>query len=139
MKTLIIYYSFSGKTRAISEELAKNESFDIAEIKDAKRFGKLKAYTAGIVASIKGKPWPIQPLTAAWPDYDKLILLSPVWANNPPPAVNALLGQLPTGKTIAVKMVSASGASKCKERIEAAIADKGCTLESFEDIKAPGK
>ena len=30
MKTLVIYYSFSGKTRAISQELAVKESYDIA-------------------------------------------------------------------------------------------------------------
>ena len=139
MKTLVIYYSFSGRTRVISEELAANNSYDIIEIKDAKRVGKLKAFTAGIFASIKGKPWPIQPLEIEWADFDKLILLAPIWAGNPAPAFNALLEQLPAGKTIAVKMVSASGESSCKERLEAVIPEKGCTLESFEDIGVPRK
>ena len=136
MKTLILYYSYTGNTRAIAEELAKNESADIVEIKDVKRPGKIKAYTAGILASIRGKAWKIQPLSVNMTDYDRLILLSPVWASNPPPAVNALLELLPADKTVSVKMISQSGKSECKERLESILTNKGCTLESLEDISA---
>ena len=136
MKTIVVFYSYSGKTKAIASELAKNESADIAEIKDVKRPGKLKAYTAGIFASIKGKKWPILPIDADFASYDRLILLAPVWASNPPPAFNSMLELLPEGKTVAVKMISMSQKSDCRERLEAAIRAKGGTLESFEDIKA---
>ena len=135
MKTLIVFYSFSGRTRTIAQELAAKEAFDVTEIKPVKNPGKLKAYTAGIFASIKGKPWPILPVDAELAGYDRLVLFAPVWAGNPPPAFNAFLEQLPSGKSIAVKMVSASGESACKERLEAAITEKGCTLESFTDIQ----
>lgn len=137
MKTLVIFYSFSGNIRAISQELAEKESFGIAEIKDAKGFGKLKAYTLGCFASIRGKPWPVQPLGIVFSEYGRLVLLAPVWASNPPPAVNAFFELLPPGKDVAVKMVSASGRSGCRARIESAIESKGCALESFEDIQAP--
>ena len=136
MKPLIIFYSYSGKTRVIAEKLAAAESAGIAEIKDVKRPGKLKAYTAGIFASIKGKAWPIRPLGVNFAEYDRLILLAPVWADNPPPPFNATLEQLPEGKTVTVKMVSASGRSNCKERLETVIKAKGCVWEGFEDIKA---
>ncbi|MCL2068919.1 MAG: hypothetical protein FWH00_03380 [Oscillospiraceae bacterium] len=136
MKTLILYYSYSGKTRAIAEKLAAQESEDIAEIKDVKRPGKLKAYVGGIFAAGRGKAWPIQQLTVDLAAYDRLILLAPIWANNPAPQFNAVLDLLPQGKTVVVKMVSMSGKSDCKERLESAIKAKGCTLESFEDIKA---
>jgi len=135
MKTLIIFYSYSGNTKAIAEQLATAESADIAEIKDLKRLGKLKAYTAGIFASIRGKAWKIQPLSSDVSKYDRLILLAPVWADNPPPAFNAFLELLPESKTISIKMVSMSGKSNCKERIERVIIAKGSVLESFEDIR----
>jgi len=139
MKTLILFYSFSGRTKAIAQEMAEKEALDIVEIKDVKSFGKLKAYSAGIISSIKARAWPIQPLEIALSDYDRLILLAPVWADNPPPAFNAFLEQLPSGKAIAVKMVSASGKSDCRERLESVVTSKGCSFESFEDIKVPKK
>ena len=135
MKKLVIFYSYSGKTKTIAEELAAKESADIAEIKDTKHPGKLKAYTAGIIAAGRGKPWPIQPLAVDFSKYERLTLLAPIWANNPPPAFNAMLEQLPEEKTVAVKMVSMSGKSNCTKRLEAVIKSKGSIMESFEDIK----
>jgi flavodoxin len=136
MKTLVVFYSYSGKTKEIAQALATEESAAIAEIKDVKHPGKLKAYIGGIVAAMRGKSWPIRQLEENPADYDRLILLAPVWAGNPPPPFYAFMEQLPSGKTIAVKMVSMSGKSDCKERLEAAIKEKSGTLESFEDIKA---
>ena len=135
MKTVIIYYSYSGNTRGIAQELAAKESAEIVEIKDVKRPGKLKAYSAGIIASIKGKAWPILPLGVDLAGFDKFILLAPVWANNPPPAFNAILELLPEGKDVSFKLVSASGKSNCTERLEAAVKAKGCNFSSFEDVK----
>ena len=136
MKTLVIFYSYSGHTKAIAERLTANESADTAEIVDTVRPGKVKAYLSGCFAALRCKSWPIRPLGADPAAYDRLILLSPIWAGNPPPAVNALLGTLPRGKPMEVKMVSGSGKSNCKERLEAIIKSKGSTLKSFEDIKA---
>ena len=134
MKTLVVYYSYSGHTKAIATELAARESADIAEIKDVKRPSGMKIWTAGIVASIRGKSWPIQPLGVDCAQYERLILLAPVWADNPPPAFNAFMAQLPEGKTVAVKMVSRSGKSNCVKRLEAEIKSKGGVLESFADL-----
>ena len=135
MKTLVLYYSYTGHTKKIAENLAVNENAEIVELKSVERPGKLKVYTLGCFAAIKGKSWPIQPLTIDLAAYDRLILLIPVWASNPPPYVNALWAQLPEGKNIAVKMISASGESHCRKRIEAHLAARGCVLDGYEDIK----
>jgi len=135
LKTLVIFYSYSGHTKAIAADLAYDEGASFVEIKDKRRPGKLKAYVAGCFAAMRGKAWPIQPLDVAMADYDRLIMLAPIWAGNPAPAFNAVLELLPAGKSVAIKMVSASGESACKERLEAAVKSKNCTLESFEDIK----
>ena len=136
MKTLVLYYSYTGHTKKIAEELATKESHDIAEIKDIYRPGKFKAYVSGCFAAMRGKAWPIQSLEVSLASYDHIILLSPVWAGNPPPAVHAVLQQIPTGKTISVKMISGGGESKCKQLIKNIIEVKNGTLENFEDIKA---
>ena len=49
MNTLVSFYSYSEKTKAIGVELAAKESAVLSEIKDVKRPGKLKAYTVGII------------------------------------------------------------------------------------------
>ena len=136
MKTLVIYYSYTGHTKKFSEELAVKENADLAEIKSVKRPGKLKAYTAGCFAAFGDRSWPIRPIDTDMSAYERLILLIPVWAGNPPPFVNAALAQLPEGKTIAVKMVSASGESICRKKLEEKIRAKNGVLESYEDIKA---
>jgi multimeric flavodoxin WrbA len=136
MKTLIVFYSFTGHTKAIAERIAGELAADIAEIKDIAKPGVAKAYIAGCFAAIRGKAWPIQALNKDPGLYEHLILLSPVWAGNTPPAVNAWLEQLPQSKSVAVKMISARGNSNCRERLERAVAAKSCMWESFEDIKA---
>jgi len=135
MKTLVIFYSYTGHAKARAQSLAAKEAADIAEIRDVRRPGSFKAYTLGCFASIRGKRWPIEPVSADMSAYDRLILFSPVWAGNPPPAVNALLEKLPGGKAVSVKMVSGSGKSGCKDRIEAVLKSKGCSLEGYEDFK----
>jgi len=135
MKTLILYYSYTGHAKRIAERIAEKEHATLSEIKSVRRPVKLTAYTLGCFAALRGKAWPIQPLDTDMAAYDRLILLSPVWAGNPPPFVNSVLAQLPKGKTVAVKMVSASGESSCKKNIEAKITARGSTLESYEDIK----
>ena len=135
MKTLVIYYSYTGHTKALATVLVAVESADVAEIKDVVRPGTFKAYAAGCFAAIRGKTWPIQPLDVDWEAYDRLILMSPVWASSVPPEVNSLLTRLPEGKSVYVKMVSKSGHSECKSRLETIIKAKSGTLDGFEDIK----
>jgi flavodoxin len=135
MSTLILYYSYTGNTRVKALALAQKESYDIAEIIDKKRFSKLKTFFVGCPKAISGKPSPIKNIGVDLAKYDHIALMSPVWAGNPPPAVNAALEQLPPGKLITVTMVSSSGKSNCHERIRTVIEQKGSTLESFADTK----
>ena len=136
MKTLVIFYSYTGHTKEIAQQLAAGKSYEIAEIRDVNRPGFIKAYTAGCFNAVRGKSWSIQPLGLELEDYERFILLTPVWAGHTPPAVHAVLEILPEGKTVAVTMVSSSGKSSCKKYVETVIQAKGGVLESFENIKA---
>ena len=136
MKTLVLFYSYTGHTKQLAQEYAVKETADIAEIKEIKHPGKLKAYSAGCFAAMRGKPWQIEPLQTDLAAYERIELFSPVWAGNPPPAVHAAIRLLPKGKTVSVTMVSAGGKSGCRAAVEAAIQSKGCTPEAFEDVKS---
>jgi flavodoxin len=81
-KTLIIYYSRSGKTRLISETLAKNIGADILEIKDPKdRSGWWGFMIAGLDA-FRHIHTPIEPERPAVDSYSTLIIATPIWSWN---------------------------------------------------------
>jgi len=136
MKTLVLFYSYTGHSKKLAQAYAEKESADVAEIKEQERPGMLKAYLAGCFAAMRGKPWPIMPLSIEWAAYDNIKFFFPIWASNPPPAVYAALALLPEGKTIKITALSGSGHSACKAKVEALVQAKGCTLEGFEDVKA---
>jgi len=135
MKTLVAFYSFSGHTKAYAKELAQTLCADRQELRPAKPVGRLRAYTAGCFAAIKGTAWGIQPIEADLDAYDLLVICAPVWAGNAAPYVNSLLEMLPAGKEVRFKLISASGESNCRERLEDKLAQRGCKLTDLENVK----
>ncbi|GHU73789.1 hypothetical protein AGMMS49992_13530 [Clostridia bacterium] len=134
MKTLVLYYSLTGHSKTLAEAYAAKKSLPISQITDASKPGKLKAYTIGCFGAIRGGSWPIttdKPLE----DYERIVLFSPVWAGSTPPSVNAALSKLASGTRVDVNMVSASGKSTCRGRLETKLKSKDCSLSSFTDVK----
>jgi hypothetical protein len=82
------------------------------------------------------KPTPIEPLEADLSTYERIVILAPVWAGHPAPAALNAFTMLPSGKGVEVYMVSASGQSAAKEKIEALIQSKGCELLKYENISS---
>ena len=137
MKTIILYYSFSGKTKALAIQKANELGAAIEEIIDVKKPSKLKALTAGIHKAVKRKKAEIQPLKSALADYDHIIIMVPVWASHPAPAFNNIIEHIPSGKKIELIMVSAGGGTKSSaEGTKALIAARGCELTGYADVKA---
>ncbi|MDR0821142.1 MAG: hypothetical protein LBN40_01575 [Oscillospiraceae bacterium] len=139
MATLVVYYSYSGNSKKVAQKLAQSEHADTLEIKDNRRPNMWKAFWVGCPKAIFGGEWAIAPISTDLTTYDKLIIVSPIWAGGTPPAVNSLLSALPSGKTVSVRLVSASGANTCSKRLTKSVAAKGCVLEGIEDIKSSKK
>jgi hypothetical protein len=137
MKTAVVYYSWSGHTRLHAQARAKSEGAELYEIKDEKKPNALKAFTVGAFAAMGMKRTRTQPFTAPLGEFKHIIIMAPVWAGHPAPAINTVFNALPTGKEVTVCMVSGSGRSSSSSRakIEALITERGCTLTEFEDIK----
>lgn len=80
MKSLVVYYSRTGKTKFVAETAAAELGSDIEEIVDLKnREGKLGWMSATQDAS-RGKETEIAPTKKVPNDYDLLIIGTPVWA-----------------------------------------------------------
>ncbi len=102
MKAIVIYYSYSGNTRRVAEEIGKAIGADLAEIQTARPYtgsyddvvdqGR-REVNSGFLPEIK-------PLNIDLSWYDTVVLGTPVWWYTFAPAMNSFLhGADLTGKT----------------------------------------
>jgi flavodoxin len=140
MKTLILYYSFSGNTRKLAAEKALETGADIERISEIKKMSLIKAFIPGCYRAIKRKKTKIQPIKSRLDEYEKIIIMAPVWAGNPAPAFNSIVEQLPPGKKIEIVMVSSgSGTENSAEGTKNLITSRGCEVTDYTDIKTMSK
>ena len=91
MKTLIVFYSRTGCTRAVAEKLAPQLGADLEELQEkADRRGVAGYMLAGRDAMLK-RPADLLPTTRRPADYDLVVIGTPVWAFTMCPAVRAWL------------------------------------------------
>lgn len=134
MKTIVLYYSFSGKTKKLAAQKAAELGADIEEIVPVRKPSKLGAYTAGIVRAMQRKATAVKPFQSDLNGYDTIVLMAPIWASHPAPAFNGAVGMLPSGKKVELIMVSASEKSEA-EGTKALVAARGCEVTGYTDIK----
>jgi flavodoxin len=103
MKSLVVYYSRTGKTKFVAETIAAELGSDIEEIVDLKsRDGKMGWMSATQDAS-RGKETQIAPTTKNPNNYDMLIIGTPVWAFTLTPAIKTYLKKCDlSGKRVAL-------------------------------------
>jgi flavodoxin len=80
-KTLIVYYSRTGKSKLVCDVLQKNMHADILEVKDTEGYykpGRLGYYTAGF-NSVLNRYTPIETELKNFSPYESIIIVSPVW------------------------------------------------------------
>lgn len=136
MKTAVIYYSYTGKTRALAEKKAHKANADIIEIKDKKRRSTVEAYVLGSLAARRQKKTDIAEAAADFSSYEKIIVAVPLWAGFPAPAFNNILELLPNGAEIELILTSGSGNSGgSKEKSIALAAAKGIKIVKYQDVK----
>ena len=135
MKTILIFYSYSGSTKKFAYKIAGEEDADIFEVRDRKKPAKLIAYIGGGFGAIRMKKSRIEPITADLTAYDKIIIMAPIWAGHPAPAILNVFDMLPGGKQVQVLLVSMSGDSSCEDKIKVLVENRGCKLTEFRNIK----
>lgn len=94
MSNLVVYYSRTGNTEQVGQEIASQLNADIEKIKEKKEWkGKFGILCASLAALFKRES---EITTNKNPkDYDLIIIGTPVWAGHIPPAVRHYL----TGNT----------------------------------------
>jgi flavodoxin len=125
MKTLVVYYSRTGKTRFVAEKVALDLKADVEEVVDLKnrsgRFGFLKA---GYDAT-RGNETEIGKTQNSPSDFELIVVGTPVWNSRPSPAISTYLKQNGfAGKKVAVFCTNEGlGEEKAVERTKALISN----------------
>jgi hypothetical protein len=93
MRSLVVYYSFSGNTRKIAEQAARELSADIVEVRAARYESGRFRFLRAAFDSWRGRLPPIE-VSAGDPDtYDFVLLMSPVWAGHAATPIRSYLTQ----------------------------------------------
>ncbi|MDD5132116.1 MAG: flavodoxin [bacterium] len=140
MKTLVVYYSYTGNTELVAKTVASEISADVLKVEDAEKPGKLKVYFSGSFAAKRGRSWPIKTINVLLKDYDRIFIGAPVWAGKAAPEINAYIEQAELkGKAVVVFVTM--GGSKSDEAIQSLTAKvearEGKVVSSF-SVKTGG-
>ena len=80
-KTLILYYSHTGNTKAACEALQSELGADIREIRDLNSRDGGLSMVGAMLKTILGMQTDIEPETVDFASYDRLIIAAPIWAS----------------------------------------------------------
>lgn len=96
MKTLVVYFSQTGKTKAVAERIAQLSSADLIEIKTHRSYQM--SYRKTVFTSLKEILLKERPkLDMEIPDisaYDRILIGSPIWCGTLPNAVFSFLDKV---------------------------------------------
>lgn len=137
MDTLVIYFSYTGKTKLVAERKAEEVNADIMPLVLKKRKGNLWAYSAGCFAAMKQKPAKLKDFDCDFSKYNRFIICMPVWAANPAPAMNNIVPLVPAGSEVELIFTSGGGDSKNSGKLYTELfAKNNVTVTGVTDIKA---
>jgi len=120
MKSLVVYYTRTGKTKGVAENIAAQLSADIEEIVDQKkRAGPIGWLNAGKAAT-REETTEIASLKYSPSNYDLIVFGTPVWAWRPTPAIRTYIKQNDlSGKKVALFLTSDGDPKQATERTKA--------------------
>jgi len=130
MKSVIIYYSYSGNTRKVTEGLAgalkEKGPVDLIQLN---ALDEAKSFFSQCYRAFRHAKAQIQPVNLNLSEYDLICFGSPVWAFGPAPAMNTYLDKCfgVEGKDIILFTTYGSGAGneRCLNYMQDILTKKG--------------
>jgi len=93
LKVLVVYYSKTGHTRKIAQDISRQMEADLEEINDKKKLTGLLGFIFGGRDALTKKETSIIEMKKNPAEYDLVILGSPIWAGSITPAVRTYINQ----------------------------------------------
>ena len=126
MKTLVVYYSLTGKTHIVALALAAELNADVRRVEDVETPSvSWWFYISAGFAAMRGKEAEIKSIDASFQGYDRIVIGSPVWGGSPSTPVNAFIARADfAGKDVILFMTmggddASAALKKMSKRIEA--------------------
>lgn len=127
MRTIIVYHSHSGRTRALAERLGEQTGGDLVEVRPRDPYGALSVYARGTGRARRQEVDTIEPATIDVSAYDRIVLGTPVWAGHPTPVINGAVAALrgATGKSAVLFATCGYSPGESFSVLRAALAARG--------------
>jgi flavodoxin len=93
MKTLVVYYTRTGKTKWVAETIAATLCADLEEVVDLKKRGGPIGWINGGKDATRRSLTEIAPSKRSPAEYDLVVIGTPIWAWSPTPAIRTYLAQ----------------------------------------------
>ncbi|HWQ67589.1 MAG TPA: metalloregulator ArsR/SmtB family transcription factor [Methanospirillum sp.] len=136
LNACVIFFSYSGVTRALARQIRNACGCDLIEIMPQKKYSTFYVYTTGLLHSRKGICDPIFPETIDVSQYDLLIFGTPVWIGNPTPPMNSAVRALRgcEGKKAVVFVTSYGQPGEALRHIREALISNGVEVLSEKNL-----
>jgi len=92
--TAIVYYSRTGTTRAVAEQLARRLSADLAAIEDPRSRRGVQGFLRSLLEAVLKRETAIVAPDVILHRYRTVVIATPVWASNVPSPVRTWLNRL---------------------------------------------
>jgi flavodoxin len=90
-KILVVYYSRTGNTKRVAEDIARQLHADVEQLIDKKDRSGAGGYLGGGKDATRGTPAAIEPVQYDPAQYDLVVIGTPVWAWTMTPAVRTYI------------------------------------------------
>lgn len=134
MKTLIVYYSQTQRTKTVAETLAARLNADAIEIKDNKKRGGFASKLSSSLDAFRETKTDISPMRIDVSDYDVIYFGTPVWAGKPAPAIITIIDRcdLRAKDVVLFATMNSSGGAASVDRMAEKVKLRGArVIETF--------
>jgi len=91
MKSLVVYYSLTGKTKLVAQVIAEVLKTTLVEIVERRPIPMPLVYVSGSFRAFMNWGSKINPIDIDLKQYERIFIGSPIWAYRPAPAINSFM------------------------------------------------
>lgn len=135
MNTLVIFFSLTGRTHYEAKRIAEAENAERYEVYERPHRSILSAYLSGVAQARRHKTVNVEPIAVRMSDYDRIIIMCPVWGGAPAPVFNTILNEMEEGQSVEILLTSSSGRIRKPEALKSYVEGKGIKVARLDVIK----